>query len=75
MTKRKKLSTMDILTNSVSDIRDKIKTFVLNSPECEHMITDMMETTNRCRRADNIVKTCEWVFCPLRRRNHDQSNT
>jgi hypothetical protein len=65
----KKLSTMDTLAANVSNIRDNIKTFVLHSPECEHMITDMMETTNRCRRPDNIVKTCEWVFCPLRRKS------
>lgn len=58
---------MNILTASVDNIMDNIKTFVLHSPECDHMITNRLEPTYRCRHNANTVGTCEWVFCPLRR--------
>jgi hypothetical protein len=59
--------TMNVLTACVDNIKENITTFVLNSLECEHMITDMMETTSKCRNIGNTVRICEWVFCPLRR--------
>lgn len=58
---------MNILTASVDNIMDNIKTFVSHSPECDHMITNRLEPTYRCRHNANTVDTCEWVFCPLRR--------
>lgn len=58
---------MNILTASNDNIRENIDTFVRHSPECDHMITLRMEPTYKCRHTGNIIGTCEWVFCPLRR--------
>jgi hypothetical protein len=60
-------TTTVILENTITNIKDNIKIFSQSCLECENMITDMMETTNRCRHRDNRHEACDWVFCPLRR--------
>ena len=54
-----------ILKSATIAIRNHVKQFVQSCGACDHMITDRMEPTYKCKHVKNSVGTCEWVFCPL----------